>query len=92
MINSHTLPGPSPSSPGLLEEDDTLDDLNDHDVDDVEDNSEKIRGLEMMGGGWHKITIIPGVCSGVVHKRMELEARVRIQSVFLERSIAELKV
>ena len=81
MINSHTLPGPSPSCPGLLE-DDALNDLGDRDVVDVEDNSEKIHDLEMMGGGWHKITIIPVLCSGVVHKRMELEARVRIQSVF----------
>ena len=50
-----------------LEEDEALNDLCDHDVDDVEDNSEKIHGLEMMGGGWHKITIIRSLCSGAVH-------------------------
>ena len=47
-MSSRTLPGPSLSCPGGLEEEDALDDFGDPDVDN-EDNSESTHDLEMMG-------------------------------------------
>ena len=76
-MRKRTLPGPSLSCPGSLEEEDALDDFGDPDVDN-EDNSENIHDLEKMGEHGIKLSPILSLCSDVACCKMELVARVVI--------------